>query len=95
MTATLDPNETATSINEAPVFVWFVKPSLGHEQLLLTVVTGPDGHTPAYRPLIARSSEQAAAQQEIAQDAANELGCTAVLREFEWVSVVDLIEPAR
>lgn len=77
---------------DAPVFIWFARPQVGREQLLMTVVNGPDGVL-AYRPMIALDTATAAAQQQVAAAAATELGVTAVCREYQFVSLVDQIAP--
>lgn len=91
MTATRD--ETARYADPQPVFVWFAEPDVGHPSLLMVILPADDGNGVVSRPLIALDAATAHRQEGLAQNAATELGVHAVLREYEYVSLLTRLEP--
>lgn len=85
MSTTLETDETA-------VYVWFARPDVGRDSVLMVIVNDPT-HGPTYRPLIAVDQATADAQAPLAQAAANDLGVTAELVEFRLHQLHDRLEP--
>lgn len=86
---------TATSDTESDarrVLIWFAVPQLGREQLLMMVVNNQEQGGLTHRPMMFLTTEQAERMRPMAEAAADELGVTAVLREYHCVSLLDRIE---
>ena len=75
------------------LFMWFAQPDREPATLLMVPVYRPETG-PYLHPLISASLLDANDQAQLAEDAAESLGVTATLREYELVSVSDLA-PAR
>jgi hypothetical protein len=72
------------------LWMWFGQPA-GQPATLLMVHARNDEVGTYLAPLIAGSLEQANRQAVIAEDAADALGVTATLREYELIAVSDLV----
>lgn len=63
------------------LFLWLGQPADGPEHLVMTLTNGTDG-VPVHRPIMALSREHAEELRPLAQQAADGMGVTVVLREY-------------
>jgi hypothetical protein len=74
------------------LYVWFAKPAIGDETMIFVLIA-KEGEEPLMRPLIAQDLDFARGLGIHAENAARELGMTAVLREFTCFQVLDEVTP--